>query len=515
MESRGEDATGADRAARFWGWDLFPGSKNSAAGVIVSEETCKTVAAVFAAVSIIAGALGTMPLVTFRKTGKHTKDPAESDSRFGLLSLAPNPQMTAVTFRETLMQYLLLWGNCYAEIERNASGKALALWPMHPNRVKPTWNRATATLEYKVRVEGREVTLQPENVFHIPGLGDGFSGESVIGHARTSLGLSIAADEFGASFFGNSAIPSVLLMHPNTLKKEAKENIRDSWLQRFGGPKKAQGVVVLEEGMKVEKISIPPEDAQFLQTRQHQVKDVANWFQIPSHMICGDEKPTYASVEQRFQEFVQLTLNRWMTKWEMECCKKILPESNLFCQFDTSVLLRGDTKTRYEAYNLAIQGGWQSREEVRAEENLNPAPGLETFLRPLNFVEVGKEPEPAPAPGKNAPGAPLPPASTAARDLRPMVEATWRRIIRAEVGALRKGNMDWSAHEHFVRQALEPLMPAVGLKPSEAAVLTAAHLLTLRSALEAAGNNGGRAALLDAWEKTKAAEKTSALLGDN
>ena len=123
--------------------------------------------------------------------------------------------------------------------------------------------------------------------------------------------------------------------------------------------------------------------------------------------------------------------------------------------------------------------------------------------------------EPAPAPGKNAPGAPLPPASTAARDLRPMVEATWRRIIRAEVGALRKGNMDWSSHEHFVRQALEPLMPAVGLKPSEAAVLTAAHLLTLRSALEAAGNTGGRAALLDAWEKTKAAEKTSALLGDN
>lgn len=539
-EVRSEDATASDRAARFWGWDLF-GTQNSTAGVIVNEDSAKNVAAVFAAVSIISGAIGTMPLLVYRSKGKgQGKELAEGDPILRLLLAEPNPLMTAAVFRETMQANNLLWGNAYAEIEWSKSHVPLAFWPIHPGRVVPKFDGRRLT--YHIRNEGAEVVIQPENMLHIPGLGNGIIGESVISHARTSIGLSIAADEFGAGFFGNSAIPSILLSYPGVLKPEAKENLRNSWIQRFSGPRHAQRPAILEEGLKIEKISIPPEDAQFLQTRQHQIKDIANWFQIPSHMICGDEKPSYASVEQRFQEFVQLTLNRHMSKWEQEINRKVLEIPSTFCRFDTGILLRGDTKTRYEANKIAIESGWKSRQEVREEENLNPAEGLDVFLQPMNFAPANSEPEepvedpdretdPEGEPKHSAPSAPPRPAPVPARNLRPLVEGAWRRLVTREVKAHRKALEDtatfkltaaefWKRHAEIVEQTLREILPAIGRPAEDARRLARDYVSdnwdTLARLLDGTHNGDARGRiepLLTIWENDKVARQSSALLG--
>ena len=238
--------------------------------------------AVYACVRVLAEAIASLPLHTYRYTDTG-KEKAFDHHLFPLLHDEPNPEMTSFVFRETLMGHLLLWGNAYAQIIRDGRGKVMALYPLMPDKM--TVERTEkGELFYLYSKDGISYPLRSDEVLHIPGLGfDGLVGYSPIAMAKNAIGMAIATEEYGAKFFANGANPGGVLEHPGVVKDPSK--IRESWNAVYQGSGNAHRVAVLEEGMKFQSIGIPPEQAQFLETRKFQLNEIARIFRIPPHMV--------------------------------------------------------------------------------------------------------------------------------------------------------------------------------------------------------------------------------------
>lgn len=376
-------------------------------GITVTEHTATNFAAVWAAVRVISEDVATVPLFLYRRLDGGGKERAVDRRLYRLLHDEPNPEMSAVTFRETLTAHTLTWGNGYAEIERNGLNEPIALWPIPPDRVRPDRTRVEPQLIYRVmREDGREVILTTNQMLHIPGLSfDGVKGYSVIAKARESLGAAIAAERFGASFFGKGGRPGVVLEHPKALSDPAKDYIRKSWRDMFGGPEKSHEIAVLEEGMKLHDFGIPPEDMQFLQVRKFSVTEVARWFRVKPSKIADLERATFSNIEHEYIDHVVSTLRPWYVRWEQELSRKLIPSLErrlFFFEHLIDALLRGDAQARSAALQVQFMNGALSDDEWREIENRNPLPdGLgKTFFVPANMqtIERAKNPPEPPAP---------------------------------------------------------------------------------------------------------------------
>lgn len=374
-----------------------------AAGVPVTEATALTLSAVYCAVQIYAGAVASLPLIVYRETAQG-RERATDSPLWPLLHQAPNPLMTSFQWRERLMVHLLLWGNAYDEVVRDGRGRVVELWPLPPWDVRPRLDGQNLT--YEVRVQGVVRILPRERVLHVAGLGfDGLVGRSVIGHARESLGLALAAQQYGATFFGAGAHVSGVLTYPGVLSEEARERLRRDWERMHSGVASAHRIAVLEEGMRYERIGIPPEDAQFLQTREFQIEEVARWFNIPPHMLKDLRRGTYANVEHQAIEFLRYSLLPWLRRIETALDVQLLDRgrTGLYAEHLVEGLLRGDTESRYRAYAVARQWGWLSANDVRRLENMDPVPGGDVYLVPLNMVPAtSTQSPPEPEPGVRA-----------------------------------------------------------------------------------------------------------------
>lgn len=229
-------------------------------------------------------------------------------------------------------------------------------------------------------------------MFHVVGQSfDGLKGRSVISHARESLGLAAAAELSGASMFGNSSILGLALTHPNTLSEPAQKRLKASVEEAHRGPSKAFRLMVLEEAMKVESIGIPPKDAQFLETRQFQVAEVARWFGLQPHMIADLTKSSFSNITQQSLEYVIYGLDPWLVCWEQAANWKLFrqdEQDKFFTEFLVDALLRGDMQARFTAYKEAISWGWMNVDEVRERENMNHLPDNlgEIYLVPENYT---------------------------------------------------------------------------------------------------------------------------------
>lgn len=373
------------------GWD-------TATGVDVSPDKSLQVSAVFACVRILAETVASLPLLVYRRLGNDGKTRAPDHYLYSLLHDAPNPEMTSFQFRETMMGHLCTWGNAYAEIEFDQAGRIIALWPLRPDRIMV--KRENGRLQYHYRLtkpdaQGRmEAILDMTQVFHLRGLGsNGIIGYSPIQLHRQAVGLALAAEEFGARFFGNDARPGVILQHPGKLSDEAHRRLRESWESRHGGLDKSHRVAILEEGLSVKEIGLPPGDAQFLETRRFQISEIARIFRIPPHMVGDLERATFSNIEQQSLEFVIYTLWPWLVRWEQEIKRSLLTpaESSMyFVEFLVEGLLRGDVESRYRAYATARQWGWLSANDIRRLENMNPIEGGDVYLVPLNMIPAGQ-----------------------------------------------------------------------------------------------------------------------------
>ena len=359
----------------------------TSSGKIVNEQTAMQSAAVYACVRILSEAIASLPIHVYRYRLDGGKERIPQHPLYYLLHNEPNPEMTSFVFRETLMSHLLLWGNAYAQIVRNGRGQPIALYPLPPNRMEVSRTK-TGDMVYTYHLDpderdlypnGKNITLRKDEVLHIPGLGfDGLIGYSPIAMAKNAIGMSLATEEYGASFFANGANPGGVLEHPGVIKDI--QRVKDSWNSAYQGTGNAHKIAVLEEGMKFQAIGIPPEQAQFLETRKFQINEIARIFRVPPHMVGDLEKSSFSNIEQQSLEFVKYTLDPWVVRWEQSLQQSlVLPseKQSIFIKFNVDGLLRGDYQSRMNGYAVARQNGWLSANDIRELEDMNRIPAEE------------------------------------------------------------------------------------------------------------------------------------------
>lgn len=353
-------------------YPFFFGSTTS--GKTVNERTAMQTTAVYSCVRILAETIASLPLQLYEHTNSG-KEKAVTHQLYNIIHTEPNPEMTSFVFRETLMSHLLLWGNAYAQIIRDGRGRILYLYPLMPDKMIVD-REENGELYYEYHTNKGSVILSKEEVLHIPGLGfDGIIGYSPIAMAKNAIGMAIATEEYGASFFANGANPGGILEHPGVVKDPAR--VRESWNTVYQGSNNAHRIAVLEEGMKFTSIGIPPEQAQFLQTRKFQINEIARIFRVPPHMVGDLEKSSFSNIEQQSLEFVKYTLDPWVIRWEMAMQKALLSSNEkkkYFIKFNVDGLLRGDYASRMSGYATGRQNGWFSANDIRELENLNRIP---------------------------------------------------------------------------------------------------------------------------------------------
>lgn len=355
----------------------------STSGISVNERTAMQTTAVYSCVRILAEAIASLPLHLYRYTDKG-KERVFDHPLYHILHDEPNEEMTSFVFREVLMSHLLIWGNAYAQIIRDGRGQVLGLYPLLPDKMEV--DRTENGELYYIYTRNTEenpnfkdygrIYLRREEVLHIPGLGfDGLVGYSPIAMAKNAVGMTLACEEYGASFFANGATPGGVLEHPGVLKDPVK--VRDSWHKVYGGSRNAGKVAVLEEGMKYQQIGIPPEEAQFLETRKFQINEIARMYRIPPHMVGDLEKSSFSNIEQQSLEFVKYTLDPWVVRWEQALQKALLlpqEKNEYFIKLNVDGLLRGDYASRMNGYAVGRQNGWLSANDIREMEDQNPIP---------------------------------------------------------------------------------------------------------------------------------------------
>jgi HK97 family phage portal protein len=383
---------------RGW-WSIFSdyyGIQETAANVQVTPQSSLTLSAVSAAVRLVMETIGSLPLITYQRFGDDRKR-ATDNPIYQLLHDSPNPWMTSMVFGETSVLHELLWNVSYTEIVRDRSGVPRQLIPIEPWRCKPKMKGTDFYFEVDLSVSDigtfqNAKRIDNEDMIYIPAFTlNGFSPSPFIAYAIESLALSLAAEQFGASFFGNSAKPSGVLEHPGHLDNNAAQRLRESWQATQGGSRNTGKVAVLEEGMTFKPMSTQPNDAQFIETRKFQVEEVCRWFRVPPHKIGYLEKATFSNIEQQSIDFVTDSIRPRLVRREQEINRKLLG-GDYYCEYLVDGLLRGDSAARHEGYIKGRQWGYYSINDVHRMENLPLLPSEigDVYLVPMNMVPADR-----------------------------------------------------------------------------------------------------------------------------
>lgn len=377
-----------------WFTSLLGGS-STYAGKKVTEESAMAYTAVYAAQKVIAETIASLPLPVYQRLEGGGKERAPNHYLYHILHDQANSEMTAFTFKELIQHHILSWGNGWAEIEYDRAGRVRGLWPLNPSHTWMERNQKNKKLEvYTILPDGQAVKLPRERVFHIPGLGDGLVGKSPIRMHQETIGLGKAVEEFGARFFGDGANPGGIVEYPGRMSDEAYERFRKDIREKHSGLGKSHRLMVLEEGLKYHQTGIPPEEAQFLETRKFQLGEIARIYRVPPHMIGDLDRSTNNNIEQQSIEFVVHTIRPWLVRWEQAIKMQLIPlhqKKKYFAEFLVDGLLRGDIKSRYDAYAVGRQNGWLSSNDVRAMENQNPIPNGDVYEVNGNMKPLGSD----------------------------------------------------------------------------------------------------------------------------
>lgn len=383
-----------------WGNSYIPQNWETGrvlAGVPMNDDAALSVSTVMTCVALIADAVATLPLEARKKTSDRSVkiiDPPPP------LVGNPWPEGTIVDFLTQLMVSLLLRGNFYGQIvDRDSAGYATTIMPIHPDRVIARRDERTGQRIY--RIAG--VPVPTEDVLHIPAIltPQSFIGLSPVEYQRQSWAVAAAAAQYGGNFYANSANPSGALLVPGDLSEEETLELARAWKQAHQGIGNAQYPAVLTNGVTWQQVSVTPEQAQFLATRAYQRDEIISFFRIPPHMVAVvDRTPVGTlSVEAMSMQFVANTLAPWLVRIEQYFGKLLRPSQT--CKFDLSSRLRGDTLQRFQAYQIARNGGWLNVDEIRGKEEMPDVPdgSGKNFLQPMNMAPLGYDPTAgAPAP---------------------------------------------------------------------------------------------------------------------
>lgn len=348
----------------------------SASGQSVTPDSAMRVAAVYACVRIISGAVATLPLDIKRRVDARTREDASDTSLWKVLRRKPNRWQKPAVFRRMMQAHVLLRGNAYAAIVWSR-GEVRELIPLHPDRVEVR-QLDDMSLEYIwTRKDGRRIKFEQRDILHLLGLSlDGIKGVTPVAYARETIGLSLSMEQHGSNVFRNGAQVSGILRTDTKLNPESIKNIQNSLeVYRADGDRAAK-IMVLESGLDYKAMAMTQEDAQWLEGRKFSRSDVAMFFGVPPHMIGDTEKSTSwgSGIEQQSQGFVTYTLEDHLTMWEEAITADCIADENstLYARFNRAALVRGDLKARWSAHVQALQWGVLNPDEVRALEDWNP-----------------------------------------------------------------------------------------------------------------------------------------------
>lgn len=368
----------------------------STAGVNVSPDTAVRLTTVAICLRVLAESVASLPCKLYMRRKDGGKDIADDHPAYRLVHGKANAWNTPFEYFEGTMTNLATRGDGFAFVDRNSKGQAIGLVPLNPDGVEITqakdWSpKYTATLPDNTRSP-----LSALEMHHIRGpLPKGYRGQSMIALAREAVGLGLAAEQFGSRLFSNGARPSGILKHPKQLSLPAQDRLKLQFEQKFTGLENAHKPLIIEEGMEWIAQQIAPDDAQFIETRKYQRSEIAGIFRVPAHLVNDLERATFTNIEHQSLDFVIHSLRPWLVRWEQAMNRDLLTPAErdkYFFEFLIDGLLRGDFKTRMDGYQIGIQNGIWSPNEVREKENFNPREGGDEYWKPSNMA--GAEPAP-------------------------------------------------------------------------------------------------------------------------
>lgn len=370
----------------FWN-EFTGGGANSGERVTVS--TALRISAVWACVRLLSETISTMPIVLYRRTPERAI--ATAHPLYLILHDAPNPDMTAVTFWETVLASMLLWGNAYALIHR-AGGNVVALEFLRPEQMQLR-RLSNGAIEYRWITAGKTQTAIDSDVLHIPAFTtDGLMGLSPVGYAVNVLGNAIAAERASGTVFRKGLMLSGTFKTANTVQEKHREAFR-ARLEEYRGAINSGSAPLLEAGIEYAPLAINPNDAQLLETRAFSIEEICRWYRVPPFMIGHSEKSTSwgSGIEQQMLGFLTFSLRPWLKRIEQSVNRKlltVLERRDLYCEFNFEALLRADSAGRAAFYSMMVQNGIYSRNEVRGKENLAPRPGADDLTAQVNLAPL-------------------------------------------------------------------------------------------------------------------------------
>ena len=354
---------------------------------VFDSDKALTLTSVWNAIRLLSESVSSLPITVYRKENNGDKVEDVNNRIYNLIKFKPNNFQNKITFFEYVMYSVLTDGNSYVQIVRDNSANPVQLIPLNPDYV----NIFIKDNELFYQMDGGSV-LDSADVLHIKLItDDGIEGLSPIDQCAKAINWNLSIEEFGSTFFKNGAKPSSVLSTDRALSETAIERLKNSFNSSYAKLKSSNSTIILEEGLTFKPISISPEQAQFLASRQFGIEEIARIFNIPPHMLKDLSKSSFNNIEMQSQEYVTYTLMPYLTRIEQEMNLKLFRTNELgktFVEFNVNGLLRGDVKTRNEAYKTAIQNGYMSINEVRQKENLNSIEGGDQHFIQMNMTTI-------------------------------------------------------------------------------------------------------------------------------
>lgn len=362
----------------------------------IDTDTAMSFSAVFACNRVLSETLASCPIMLYEKDDKGNRHQVTDTAEYGLLHYAPNAEMTPVQFKEFGMTNINLGGNFIAQKVFNMHGELLELRPISWDRVRIDIDKSTGRLLYFI--DGKQEPKTRDEILHIPGLTlDGYIGITPLSYAALTIDIGLSQDKFERNFYHNRASTSGIFQYPNELGDEAFQRLKKDIKKNYTGLSNAGVPMILEGGGQFKEITMKLTDAQFLESKRFRIEDVCRIFRIPLHLVQDLTRSTNNNIEHQSLEFIVYTMLPWFKRWEenlnLQLLSKESRRKNRYFEFNISGLLRGDIKSRYEAYAQGRQWGWLSVNDIRRLENMNQIPNGDIYLEPLNMGEAGKQQE--------------------------------------------------------------------------------------------------------------------------
>lgn len=348
-------------------------------GVNVTEQSALAISTVYACVYKIASTISSLGLEIYVRDGRNVEI-ANQHPAYNLITSEPNEYQNAYDFWENVMASSLMYGCGYAVIERNARGYAERLVPVSYYDVDV--KEVDGERVFVIRDYG---AVTQDNMLEISNM----NRMSPIRLHRENMGLAKAAQDFGSEYFGQKGQMTGVLASDQPLRKEQMDVIQNSWNQSAMNA----GTKLLPFGFKYQRITITPDEAQFIETRKFQAEEICRIYSVPPSLVQLETQTTFNNVEQQNLQFARHTISPWAKRIEQEIDRKLIQSferPDIYSKFSMDDLYRGDLAARTNYYQQMLSSGVVSINEVRRKENMNPVEGGDTHTVQINQIALDR-----------------------------------------------------------------------------------------------------------------------------